>query len=109
MTVEPEDVELDPRLQEEDDDEDMPRVAITREHMLIFGLFVVSALAFLYFVRAVCAVRYGSRNQLLKIRTEAHGAAIVPFSYVLLLRVHHRNDGVRRLGIDLGGMRALEL
>ena len=32
------------------DDEEMPRVHITREQMLLFGLFVVSAVAFLYFV-----------------------------------------------------------
>jgi uncharacterized protein (TIRG00374 family) len=31
-------------------DEEMPRVHITRERMLLFGLFVVSAVAFLYFV-----------------------------------------------------------
>jgi uncharacterized protein (TIRG00374 family) len=31
-------------------DEEMPRVTITRERVLIFGLFVVSAIAFLYFV-----------------------------------------------------------
>jgi len=32
------------------EDEEMPRVQITRQHALLFGLFVVSALAFLYFV-----------------------------------------------------------
>jgi len=32
------------------DDEDMPRVQLTRRRMLIFGLFVVSAIALLYFV-----------------------------------------------------------
>src|SRR5256714_12414325 len=31
-------------------DEEMPRVHITRERVLLFGLFVVSAVAFLYFV-----------------------------------------------------------
>ena len=31
-------------------DEEMPRVVITRERALIFGLFVASAIAFLYFV-----------------------------------------------------------
>jgi uncharacterized protein (TIRG00374 family) len=47
MTTEPEQVELE---LDDGDDDDMPRVQITREHMLIFGLFVVSAIAFLYFV-----------------------------------------------------------
>jgi uncharacterized protein (TIRG00374 family) len=32
------------------DDEEMPRVVITRERALLFGLFVASAIAFLYFV-----------------------------------------------------------
>jgi uncharacterized protein (TIRG00374 family) len=36
--------------QELDEDEEMPRMGITRERALIFGLFVVSAIAFLYFV-----------------------------------------------------------
>src|SRR5256714_4971302 len=31
-------------------DDEMPRVHITRERVLLFGLFVVSAVAFLYFV-----------------------------------------------------------
>jgi uncharacterized protein (TIRG00374 family) len=35
---------------EDHHDEDMPRVQITRERILIFGLFVISAIAFLYFV-----------------------------------------------------------
>jgi putative heme transporter len=35
---------------EEDDDEEMPRMGITRERALLFALFVVSAIAFLYFV-----------------------------------------------------------
>ena len=30
--------------------EEMPRVHVTRNHAIAFGLFVVSALAFLYFV-----------------------------------------------------------
>jgi len=32
------------------EDEEMPRVALTRRRALLFGLFVVSAIAFLYFV-----------------------------------------------------------
>ena len=36
--------------EELDEDEEMPRMGITRERALIFGLFVVSAIAFLYFV-----------------------------------------------------------
>jgi uncharacterized protein (TIRG00374 family) len=32
------------------DDEEMPRVVITRERAVIFGVFVLSAIAFLYFV-----------------------------------------------------------
>jgi uncharacterized protein (TIRG00374 family) len=32
------------------DDEEMPRVVITRQRALIFGVFVLSAIAFLYFV-----------------------------------------------------------
>jgi uncharacterized membrane protein YbhN (UPF0104 family) len=35
---------------EHDDDEEMPKMGITRERALLFGLFVVSAIAFLYFV-----------------------------------------------------------
>jgi len=35
---------------EEAGDDEMPRVALTRRRVLLFGLFVVSALAFLYFV-----------------------------------------------------------
>ncbi|MEA2254392.1 MAG: putative heme transporter [Solirubrobacteraceae bacterium] len=35
---------------EDPDDEEMPRVVITRERALLFGLFVLSAVAFLYFV-----------------------------------------------------------
>lgn len=33
-----------------DDDDEMPRIGITRERAALFGLFVVSAIAFLYFV-----------------------------------------------------------
>jgi uncharacterized protein (TIRG00374 family) len=36
--------------EDHDDEEEMPRMGITRERMLLFGLFVVSAVAFLYFV-----------------------------------------------------------
>jgi uncharacterized protein (TIRG00374 family) len=35
---------------EETGDEEMPRVALTRRRVLLFGVFVLSALAFLYFV-----------------------------------------------------------
>jgi uncharacterized protein (TIRG00374 family) len=35
---------------EDADDEEMPRVVITRERALLFGIFVLSALAFLYLV-----------------------------------------------------------
>ena len=35
---------------EEAGDDEMPRVALTRRRVLLFGLFVLSALAFLYFV-----------------------------------------------------------
>jgi uncharacterized protein (TIRG00374 family) len=35
---------------EGDEDEEMPQARFTRRHWLLFGLFVVSALAFLYFV-----------------------------------------------------------
>jgi putative heme transporter len=35
---------------EADDDEEMPKMGITRERAVLFGLFVVSAIAFLYFV-----------------------------------------------------------
>jgi uncharacterized protein (TIRG00374 family) len=35
---------------EDADDEEMPRVVITRERALLFGIFVLTALAFLYFV-----------------------------------------------------------
>ena len=33
-----------------DGDEEMPRMALTRKRILLFGLFVLSAVAFLYFV-----------------------------------------------------------
>jgi uncharacterized protein (TIRG00374 family) len=33
-----------------DGDEEMPRMALTRKRLLLFGLFVLSAIAFLYFV-----------------------------------------------------------
>jgi uncharacterized protein (TIRG00374 family) len=36
--------------EEDDSDEEMPKLALTGRRLLIFGLFVVSALAFLYFV-----------------------------------------------------------
>jgi uncharacterized protein (TIRG00374 family) len=39
-----------PNAEATDDDEEMPRVQITRERMLLAGLFVVSAVAFLYFL-----------------------------------------------------------
>ncbi|HEY7618511.1 MAG TPA: lysylphosphatidylglycerol synthase transmembrane domain-containing protein [Solirubrobacteraceae bacterium] len=39
-----------PPSPEDADDEEMPRVVITRERALIFGIFVLTALAFLYFV-----------------------------------------------------------
>jgi uncharacterized protein (TIRG00374 family) len=39
-----------PPTPEDADDEEMPRVVITRERALLFGVFVLSALAFLYFV-----------------------------------------------------------
>jgi len=39
-----------PEPEEDADDEEMPRVVITRERALLFGIFVLSALAFLYFV-----------------------------------------------------------
>jgi uncharacterized protein (TIRG00374 family) len=38
------------RAGEAEDDEEMPRMGITRERAVLFGLFVVSAIAFLYFV-----------------------------------------------------------
>jgi uncharacterized protein (TIRG00374 family) len=41
------DVNPDP---DHDEDEEIPRMGITRERALLFGLFAVSALAFLYFV-----------------------------------------------------------
>jgi uncharacterized protein (TIRG00374 family) len=36
--------------EEHHDDEEMPRMGLTRKRVLLFGLFVLSALAFLYFV-----------------------------------------------------------
>ena len=49
MTSAPVDVPNAPQP-EDADDEEMPRVVITRERALIFGVFVLSAVAFLYFV-----------------------------------------------------------
>jgi len=40
----------DATTDEVDDDEAMPRVALTRERAVLLGLFVVAAIAFLYFV-----------------------------------------------------------
>ena len=39
-----------PQSPESADDEEMPRVVITRRRALLFGLFVLSAIAFLYYV-----------------------------------------------------------
>jgi uncharacterized protein (TIRG00374 family) len=39
-----------PQPPEDADDEEMPRVVITRRRALLFGLFVLSAIAFLYYV-----------------------------------------------------------
>jgi uncharacterized protein (TIRG00374 family) len=39
-----------PQSPEDADDEEMPRVVITRRRALLFGLFVLSAIAFLYYV-----------------------------------------------------------
>jgi uncharacterized protein (TIRG00374 family) len=36
--------------QEREDDEEMPKMGITRERALLFGLFVISAIAFLYVI-----------------------------------------------------------
>ncbi|HEX7298706.1 MAG TPA: hypothetical protein VF257_06845, partial [Solirubrobacteraceae bacterium] len=49
MSSAPVDVPNAPRP-EDADDEEMPRVVITRERALVFGVFVLSAIAFLYFV-----------------------------------------------------------
>src|SRR2546423_4015881 len=40
----------DPNAEATHHDEEMPRMQITRERMLLAGLFVASAVAFLYFV-----------------------------------------------------------
>jgi uncharacterized protein (TIRG00374 family) len=42
--------DVNARAGEADDDEEMPKMGITRERAVLFGLFVVSAIAFLYFV-----------------------------------------------------------
>jgi uncharacterized protein (TIRG00374 family) len=49
MTSAPVDVP-NPPSPEDADDEEMPRVVITRRRALLFGLFVLSAVAFLYYV-----------------------------------------------------------
>jgi uncharacterized protein (TIRG00374 family) len=49
MTSAPVDVP-NPKPSENADDEEMPRVVITRRRALLFGLFVLSAIAFLYYV-----------------------------------------------------------
>src|SRR3954464_1245057 len=43
-------VDLEPPPSDHPDDEEMPRVQITREQAVLFGVFVASAIAFLYFV-----------------------------------------------------------
>jgi uncharacterized protein (TIRG00374 family) len=48
MTSAPVDVP-DPRSPEDADDEEMPRVVITRRRALLFGVFVLAAIAFLYY------------------------------------------------------------
>jgi uncharacterized protein (TIRG00374 family) len=42
--------DVNARAGEAEDDEEMPKMGITRERAVLFGLFVVSAIAFLYFV-----------------------------------------------------------
>src|SRR4051795_12124462 len=43
-------VDLEPPSSDHLDEEEMPRVQITREQAVLFGVFVASAIAFLYFV-----------------------------------------------------------
>src|SRR3954471_10572743 len=43
-------VDLEPPPSDHLDEEEMPRVQITREQAVLFGVFVASAIAFLYFV-----------------------------------------------------------
>jgi uncharacterized protein (TIRG00374 family) len=50
MTSAPTASDRPPTRPEQFEDEEMPRVALTRRRALLFGLFVVSAIAFLYFV-----------------------------------------------------------
>ena len=42
--------DVNARAGEAEDDDEMPKMGITRERAVLFGLFVVSAIAFLYFV-----------------------------------------------------------
>jgi uncharacterized protein (TIRG00374 family) len=42
--------DVNARAGEAEDDEEMPKMGITRDRAVLFGLFVVSAIAFLYFV-----------------------------------------------------------
>jgi len=46
------------------DEDDMPRVVLTRERMIIFAVFVVSAVAFLYFVLPKLAGLHKTWNRL---------------------------------------------
>ncbi|HVS28591.1 MAG TPA: lysylphosphatidylglycerol synthase transmembrane domain-containing protein [Solirubrobacteraceae bacterium] len=84
--------EDNPRADAEDDaDEEMPRMVLTRRTMLALGLFVVSAVAFLYFVLPKIAgldetwdrVRHGAPGWLLL----AAGLELLSFGgYVMLFR-----------------------
>ena len=47
-----------------DDEDEMPRVAITRERMIVFAVFVVSAVAFMYFVLPKLAGLHKTWNRL---------------------------------------------
>jgi uncharacterized protein (TIRG00374 family) len=53
-----------PQSPEDADDEEMPRVVITRRRALLFGLFVLSAIAFLYYVLPKLAGLSGTWHRL---------------------------------------------
>ena len=49
-TVKPPEVDPPEPGEDQDDLDEMPRVQVTRKGLVLFGFFVVSAIAFLYFV-----------------------------------------------------------
>jgi uncharacterized protein (TIRG00374 family) len=101
------------------DEEEMPRVVITRERALIFGLFVLSAVAFLYFVLPKLAGLSGTWSRLrdgdpwwLAVALVLEGLSFA--GYVLLFRTvfvrgRSRIDWKASYQITMAGLAATRL